>query len=71
MDAEYVSPFMLHLTYSVGVIYMEMNQEMYREESSQAIHVLKQSLQILDRRWKAAGEHKIFRAAQKRMTDRT
>jgi hypothetical protein len=50
---------------------MEMNKEMYSEESGQAIHVLKQSLQILDSRWKAAGEHNISRTAQKRMTDRT
>ncbi|KAE9366738.1 hypothetical protein N431DRAFT_384656 [Stipitochalara longipes BDJ] len=57
MHAEYISPFMLHLTYSSIVLYMEMNQETYNDASMQALIALKQSLQVLESRWNAAGAY--------------
>jgi hypothetical protein len=53
---EVASPFILHLYYTSQTIYMEKARHTGDESAFQSAEVLVTVLQVMDGRWKAAGE---------------
>lgn len=52
-----ISPWGLHLVYRAYVAYMEKNQKETDLETSEALRLLKQTLSVINGKWKLAGAY--------------
>ena len=58
------SPFILHFIYRAGTAHLQLNQQAGTEGTYEPIAVLKNTLNILDARWKLAGKHFAVHTSQ-------
>lgn len=63
-NLESISPWGLYLAYQAYVTYIRLNRENESSDTSEAMNLLKQTLCVLETRWKLAGKFKLSRRVQ-------